>query len=130
MALGLNVAQCASTNVHGDHEELNENHHHHHQSLIWIGLLHKVWFILTLKDCNFWEVVFMWLPPQIELSSSSSSRSNTKLKLPITTNIFVYKCEGHLGICKGPIFLPPNEKKHFFHENDSWTLMLLHSMGY
>jgi len=65
MALGLNVAQFASTNVHGDHEELNENHHHHHQSLIWIGLLHKGWFILTLKDCNFWEVVFMWLPPQI-----------------------------------------------------------------
>jgi hypothetical protein len=34
MALGLNVAQFASINVHGDHEELNENHHHHYQSLI------------------------------------------------------------------------------------------------
>jgi hypothetical protein len=64
------------------------------------------------------------------LQSSSSSQSNTKLKLQRTTNIFVYKCEGHLSICKGPIFLPTNEEKHLFHDNDSCTLMLLLNMGY
>jgi hypothetical protein len=62
MALGSSANQSTFVDGHGDHEEKlseEEDDADAHQSPIQIGLLHKGFYTVALRDCGFSEATSM-----------------------------------------------------------------------